>query len=461
MATTSCERNLSDDVVLAGFANTAEIFTDAPVGMGTNFYFPYGPDATNPIGSKFTAWTVDNNESYEGSASMRFDVPNGDDPEGNFAGALFLIDGAGRDLSGFNALTFWAKASQGATLAEIGFGEAEFTAKRVNMNLSTQWAKYTIPIPDASKLTNERGMLFYSAGAIDGFGYTFWLDEVKFENLGSIGQERPYINNGEDVSGVAFVGENLAITGVGVTSNLGNGTDVSVVASSSYFTFSSSDTNVAQASGSQVSFVGEGSATITAKIGDTDASGSLNVSSIALAPTPTLAEADVISVFSDAYTNRPVDYFNGYWTFSTTQGQDDININGNNIIKYTALNFVGTEFQGAKTINASEMTHFHIDIFVEDTLEPGDFIRIQLQDLGSDNVFGGVDDRNGSIILNSTSTTPLVNGSWVSVDVPFSSFPGLTTRSNLAQIVYVTEGTNANATGSIENIFVDNIYFHK
>ena len=56
---------------------------------------------------------------------MRIDVPNVGDPLGAYAGAIFP-DYSGRDLSGFDALTFWAKGSQGATINEIGFGD-EFT----------------------------------------------------------------------------------------------------------------------------------------------------------------------------------------------------------------------------------------------------------------------------------------------------------------------------------------------
>ena len=93
----SCERNISDDAALATFSTTAEIFTDTPIGMGTDFYFPYGPDDLNPIGSKLNAWTVDQNVSYLGNASMRFDVPSSNDPEGNYAGGIFRVDGAGRD----------------------------------------------------------------------------------------------------------------------------------------------------------------------------------------------------------------------------------------------------------------------------------------------------------------------------------------------------------------------------
>jgi hypothetical protein len=88
----NCERDLSEDANLSTFSKTGEIFTDSPVGLGSNFYFPYE-------GSKATAWSVDNEVSYKGTASMRFDVPNANDPEGNYAGAIFRIDGAGRDLT--------------------------------------------------------------------------------------------------------------------------------------------------------------------------------------------------------------------------------------------------------------------------------------------------------------------------------------------------------------------------
>lgn len=98
----NCERDLSEDATLSTFSKMGEIFTDAPVGLGSNFYFPYG-------GSKATAWSVDNEVSYKGTSSMRFDVPNSNDPEGNYAGAIFRIDGAGRDLTDYDVLTFWAK----------------------------------------------------------------------------------------------------------------------------------------------------------------------------------------------------------------------------------------------------------------------------------------------------------------------------------------------------------------
>jgi hypothetical protein len=59
--------------------------------------------------------------------------------------------------------------------------------------------KYIIPIPDASKLRAERGLFWYAEGAENGKGYTFWIDELKFEKLGTIAQPGPSISNGDKV----------------------------------------------------------------------------------------------------------------------------------------------------------------------------------------------------------------------------------------------------------------------
>ena len=133
-----CERDLSDDAVLAGFSTEGDIFTDAPVGLGSNFYFPY-------LGSKPDAAAFDGVETYKGNASIRLSVPNADDPEGNYAGAILRIDGPGRDLTGYDALTFWARGSQGVILDGVGFGEDfienKYQATITNVSIGTGWNK--------------------------------------------------------------------------------------------------------------------------------------------------------------------------------------------------------------------------------------------------------------------------------------------------------------------------------
>jgi hypothetical protein len=450
----NCERDLSDDAELSTYPKTAEIFIDTPVAMGSNFYFPYG-------GSKPTAWSVDSDVSYKGTASMRFDVPNANDPEGNYAGAIFRVDGAGRDLTDYDALTFWAKASQGVNVGEFGFGEDFIDNKYVttltNVSLSTAWTKIIIPIPDATKLIQERGMFRYAAGTQEtgGLGYTIWIDELKFEKLGTIAHPKPAIKNGVDISVQTFIGSSVVVDGLTQTFNMPNGADLTTIVSPRYFTFTSSNPSVATVDElGNVAVIGGGTTVITGKLGGKDAIGSLTLNSLGVftpAPTPTRDPANVISIFSDAYTNIPVEYYNGYWApFQTTQGQADININGDNIIKYTQFNFVGIQFS-QPTVNASQMTHIHVDVQIQNATGTGNSFKLALNDFGANGTFGGGDDTG----FNLTITNPnLPNGSWVSFDIPLSNFTGLTNRAHLAQVVF------ENNSG-ITELLVDNIYLYK
>lgn len=453
----NCEREISDDARDATYPKTAEIFTDAPVGMGTNFYFPYGPDANNPVGSKFSAWSVDSDVSYKGNASMRFDVPNATDPQGNYAGGILRVDGAGRDLTGYDALTFWAKASQGVTIGEIGFGEDFYPNKYIttmtNISLGTAWTKYIIPIPDASKLLHEKGMFRYSAGTqgTNGAGYTFWIDELKFEKLGTILPLQASIMDGANVTRSTFVGVTSNITGVIATFNMPNGVNQSVSISPAFLNFTSSNTSVATVNDAGVvTPIAAGTATITATFNGQPATGSLTINcsgSFTHAPRPTLNPANVISIFSDAYTNVPVNYYNGYWAPWQTTQSNDFAVLGDNVLSYTNYNFVGIEFSNP-TVNATSMTHLHLDVFIPGTVAPGRQLRVIVVDFGVNGVYGGDDTRHST-----TFTAPtLVSQNWVSIEIPFSAMPGLASRSKLAQIIL--EG------GDNSNLYVDNIYFH-
>ena len=179
----SCKREL-DDLEPATFPTTAEVFIDG-FSEGLN-YGAFG-------GSKVTAFDVDTEVRYKGSASMKFSVPDAGDPKGAYAGGSYYTL-VGRDLSGYDALTFWAKASKSATIDVLGFGtdfgESNFLVTLPSVPVNTNWQKYIVHIPDPSKLTQERGMFFYSEGPEDGLGYTFWIDELKYEKLGTLAHPR-------------------------------------------------------------------------------------------------------------------------------------------------------------------------------------------------------------------------------------------------------------------------------
>jgi len=453
--TVSCERDPSDEVELATFPKTAEVFIDG--FSGGLEYLPFN-------GSKLDAFTVDEATKYDGTASMRIDVPNFGDPEGAYAGAIFR-DASGRDLSDFDALTFWAKASQAATINEIGFGvdfaDNKYFVTKTGLRLSTTWTKYTIPIPDPYKLTLEKGMLFYATGPENNNGYTFWIDELQFEKLGTIALPKPAILNGEDVFQTSFIGSSIDLsTGLSLTVNLASGINETVSVAPGYFAFSSTDNDVARVSElGIVSIVGKGTAEITAILGGVKAKGSLTVEvagQFTPAPIPTLAPSQVISIFSDAYTNVPVDFYNGYYAPFQTTTSNDFAVNGDNILNYENYNFVGIEFnQNVPTINGTAMTRMHLDIFIPDSFDPASTLRINLVDFGADTSFGGGDDSSVSITLSTKSTPALVTGQWISIEMDIT---GMAIRSNLAQIVFDAEG---NTTPRPSSFYVDNIYLHK
>ena len=441
-----CERGLSDDVEFATFPQNGDVFIDT-FSAGLNF-FPFVGDGADP-----EAFSVVNDMVFSGSAAMRFDVPT----FGNgFVGAAFNTT-ANRDLSEFDALTFYAKASQGATINEIGFGVNaangnQFQAAVVGLNISTRWEKYVIPIPDASKLISETGLLFLSEGASfegDEGGYTFWLDEVRFENLGTIAQPRPAIFSGEDRTEQAFTGSTLNVTGLTQTFNLESGGNQTVVAAPSYFDFQSSNIDVAIVNGlGEVSVVGSGTATITAILDGVLADGSLEITStgaLPFAPTPTLPAANVRSIFSDVYPDATASNFSPGFGGSTTQ-TSVVSNNGDNIATYANNNFTGIVFEN--TIDASALGFLHVDVFVQDGTSAVD---IQIRDAGPNQMIE-TDVNTGLPIGDDVdfrfTLGGLTQGQWVSFDIPLSGDLA-TQRNNLGSLILVGG----------PNFILDNIYF--
>ncbi len=444
-----CERDLSDEVEFATFDKTGEVFTDAPIGLGSDFYFPF-------LGSKATAWTVDETQGYKSNASMRFDVPNANDPEGNYAGAIFRIDGSGRNLTEYDALTFWAKASQGVTIGEIGFGQDFLENKHQvnvsNISLSTNWVKYFIPIPDASKLFDERGMFWYSAGTQEtaGYGYTFWIDEIQFEKLGTIGQSRPKIYGGEHLEVQTFVGTDGIVDLPTVTFNLGSGQNITVNAARSYFDWTSSNPSVVTIDETGFSkILSPGETVITAASAGVQAEGSLTMTVIGdfnFAPIPTRDPNNVISIFSDVYDNVPVDFFNGFWEPFQTTLSADFEINGDHILNYTNFNFVGNQFANP-TIDASQNPNVHINMFIPDEVPSNMDFLITIVDFGADGVEGGDDDTREQVFFDKAIW---ISNTWITLE-----FPITIAKNNIGLIIY----ENINGS-SLTNFYLDNIYFY-
>jgi hypothetical protein len=286
------------------------------------------------------------------------------------------------------------------------------------------------------------------------------MDEMRFERLGTLGQPRPAILGGQDQTGQANVDTSVPVIGLTQTFNTASGQDVTVTATPAYFDFETSNPFVASVDEyGLVTVDGPGeidpetgqvdnTAIITASIGGVQASGSLMISAV---------DIDVISIFSDVFANVPVDNYNGFYIdgFQSTLGGAIVE-GVNNIIDYTLMNFVAIEFygregSGIQPVDASEMTQLHIDIRVNETIEPEDFFRIEIF-----NNFTAGNEVAGSYTV---SGSELLSNEWVEFDIPLSSFAGLTSQDALGAFIFVTEGTNPDASGTITDVSLDNIYF--
>jgi hypothetical protein len=145
---------------------------------------------------------------------------------------------------------------------------------------------------------------------------------------------------------------------------------------------------------------------------------------------PNRPEVDVISVFSEAYTNLPNTDFNPNWGQSTIVSFEEIN--GDSTLKYSNLNYQGTQFESP--IDATEMDYLHIDVWTDDA-----------------------DELNVFLISTGPAETPypleISSAEWVSYEIPLTAFSDIVDLSDVIQFKF--DGTQG------ATIYLDNLYFYK
>ncbi len=436
--------------------NSGQVFDDSLAsGVG---YQPF-------LGTKGDAVSTDSGTVYAGSASMRFTVPTPGEPgagANNYSGGAFTSS-LTRDLSGFNALTFRAKASRNVTFGSIGFandntGNSLYQTEWLGVPLGTAWTRYVIPVPAPEKLTAERGVFMLSGGAegTPKTGYRTWFDEVRFEALdASTWNPRPALTGGTFTIGPT---ETTQVGGTRVTYTV-EGREVTVSVFPSILEYQSSDAAVATVdSRGLVTALRTGSAVISASLAGVTAPQTVTInvgaglSPVTGPPVPTVAAADVISIYSGAYQSVPIDKMAADWSNGCQDPicprWSELVLGGDTVSKYAELLFTGIEFTGTNVVDATAYTRVHVDVWVKDAA----FFKVKLVDFGADGVFGGGNDREHELTFNAGSSPALLPGQWASIDVPFTSFSGLTTRAHLAQFVM---------SAPPATVFIDNVYFHR
>ena len=147
---------------------------------------------------------------------------------------------------------------------------------------------------------------------------------------------------------------------------------------------------------------------------------------------PARKDDDVISIFSDAYTDVAGSNFYPNWGQNTIYTEFDLN--GDKMIQYSNLNYQGIDI--GSEVDASSMEMLHIDIWTPDATS------IDIYPLPN-----GVQPADERFV-----TKTLIPNEWNSFDIPMTEFTsqGLPV-TNLKQFKFVGSGT----------VFIDNLYFYK
>ena len=187
---------------------------------------------------------------------------------------------------------------------------------------------------------------------------------------------------------------------------------------------------------------------VTALDGITTKTYTINFTEIAMplvaAPTPPArTSADVVSVFSNAYTNIS-SIKNAFGDAIIT----DLAIAGNDTTRLTFTN-PGSGYQYIiEPKDLSGFSNMHIDVWIAGTAAPGQVVQLIVQNFNEDGSFSNNLFYNIDLGISGT-------GNWYSADIPFINFtPG--NRNNIKQIQVVGAGPSA-----FGPTYIDNVYFYK
>ncbi len=168
--------------------------------------------------------------------------------------------------------------------------------------------------------------------------------------------------------------------------------------------------------------------------------GSQSAAPMVPAPTPTYPAAAVISMFSNPYTNVSVDTWQAPWSSAQLT---DLQIQGNDTKRYSAMNFAGIETLGGNQLDLTDMTHFRIDYWTAN-MNP---FKIKLVDFGNNGQYAGGDDSESELSFQPVSQT------WNTLEIPLSQFTGLNSLSHFSQLILSGEPVGTGV------VFIDNVLF--
>ena len=161
------------------------------------------------------------------------------------------------------------------------------------------------------------------------------------------------------------------------------------------------------------------------------------------APNPPQNETNVISIFSDKYTNIDgANYFPDWGQGNQGSSWSEFQLNGDNMLQYANLSYQGMDWS-SNPQNVSSMEYIHLDVYTAEVAN----LRISL-----------ISQSNGERAVE----TQLIQDSWTSIDIPITEFTSQNnfTINDIFQIKLESSKFFA-GNGADGTIFVDNVYFWK
>lgn len=150
---------------------------------------------------------------------------------------------------------------------------------------------------------------------------------------------------------------------------------------------------------------------------------------------PTHNAEDVISIYSESYTDPAG--INYYPNWGQTTQYSVYEIGADSMIKYSSLNYQGIDFN-ASEIDASSMEYLHIDIWTPD-VDDIDIFPIS---------------RGGEKAVKKT----LKAGEWNSIDIPLTDY---TSQGLSMADIFQFKFDNLGSSRDVGTIFIDNMYLWK
>ena len=473
-----------DVPVTVGRSTSGKVFFNGAYDTGVVFVDNADPAHLNNV-------VVDSAVRYNSHATLRVDYPV---DVTKFTGGAFVAPS--RNLSGYDAVTFYAATNPGTTLNlevvglgdDAGAGTHPYKAEtNIHIPLVGTFRKYVLPIPLGTRLTNVAGLFSFADGlnhsASAGSITSVWFADIQYETLGAVAIGAPTIafGAGPPAFGPAEIYQIQAsdlqvVFNPAVTGNFAPVPFTWTSTSPGYFNFSSDATSKATVSaGGLVTGVALGTANISASIGTVFSNPTLPVSIVpVVAPPPDLppapakpAGAGVVSIWSSV---NPGGYNGGASDYSSkTNFNEGGNVGGTgspvhiagaagafaDVRKYSltsngsyqAISWHGHEINA----NGAGLDTLHVDIWTPDfATVSGAVFKILLVD------DGGLGAKTAQIIPGVGSPT-LVNSQWVSFDLKLGADFGYGSLPTLiSQLQFIAASASVGGT-----FFIDNLYFYK